>query len=207
MCGIGGLVSGAVGKACSIGGKVLGVGKKVLGSGGSSASSTSTRAQAVIGLAAIGAWVLVGAKVALHETAKVICQTTAPRLLTTWFSSTYWRMAAIAAVLTLPFLFAAAVQALLRSDLALLMRAAFGYLPLALLGVGIAAPITMLLLAASDEMCAVVSSAAGNAGVHFLVARGRRSRAACRCSPARRSWRSSWGCSRRSARSCCGSSC
>ncbi len=168
VCGIGGLVSGVVGKACNIGGKVLGVGKKVLGSSGTSSGSTSTKAQAVIGLAAIGAWVLVGAKVALHETAKVIAHTTAPRLLTTWFSSTYWRMAAIGAILTLPFLFAAAVQALLRSDLALLLRAAFGYLPLALIGVGIAAPIAMLLLAATDEMCAVVSAAAGNAGEHFL---------------------------------------
>ena len=42
---------------------------------------------------------------------------TRPQLRSTWFSATYWRVAAIAALLTLPFLFAAAVQALLRSDL------------------------------------------------------------------------------------------
>ena len=83
-------------------------------------------------------------------------------------------MAAIAAVLTLPFLFAAAVQALMRSDLALLARAAFGYLPLSLLAVGIAAPLTMLLLAASDEMSAIVSSAAGPRG-RSLPGRARRS--------------------------------
>jgi hypothetical protein len=165
VCGIGGLISGVIGKACNVGGKVLGGGKKVLGGAGAGGGST---AQAVVGLAAIGAWVLVGAKVALHETASIIAHTTAPHLTTTWFSSTYWRMAAIGAMLTMPFLFAAAIQALLRSDLSLLMRAAFGYLPLALLAVGIAAPVTMLLLAATDEMCAVVSSAAGGAGVHFL---------------------------------------
>ena len=91
-------------------------------------------------------------------------QTTTPQLGTTWFSSTYWRMAGIAALLTLPFLFAAAVQALIRSDLALLARAALGYLPLAMLAVSVAAPLTMLLLAASDQMSAIVSSAAGNAG-------------------------------------------
>ncbi len=173
-CGIGGLVSGVIGKACNVGGKLLGAGKKVFGGGGGpsgAGASTATGgsgAQAAIGLAAIGAWVLVGAKVALHETAKVIARTTSPRLTTTWFSSTYWRMAGIGAILTLPFLFAAAIQALIRSDLALLLRAAFGYLPLALLAVGVAAPVTMLLLAATDEMCAVVSSAAGNAGVRFL---------------------------------------
>jgi hypothetical protein len=133
--------------------------------GGGSAAKTAT---AALGLAAIGAWVIGGAKSALHETAKVLSETTTPQLRSSWFSSTYWRVAGIAAVLTLPFLFAAAIQALIRSDLALLARATFGYLPLSMLAVGIAAPLTMLLLAASDQMSAVVSSAAGNASVHFL---------------------------------------
>ena len=39
----------------------------------------------------------------------------------------------------------------MRSDLALLSQAAFGYLPLAALAVGIAAPLAMLLLAATDQ--------------------------------------------------------
>ena len=81
-------------------------------------------------------------------------------------------MAAIAAVLTLPFLFAAAVQAVIRSDLALLARATFGFLPLAMLGIAIAAPLTMLLLAASDQMSGFISSAAGNASAHFLAEAG-----------------------------------
>ncbi len=81
-------------------------------------------------------------------------------------------MAAIAAVLTLPFLFAAAVQALIRSDLGLLARAALGYLPLAMLAIAIAAPLTMLLLAASDQMCGFISAAAGNASAHFLARAG-----------------------------------
>src|SRR5207244_4023154 len=97
---------------------------------------------------------------------------TNPQLRSTWLSSTYWRMAAIAAVLTLPFLFAAAIQALIRSDLALLLRAAFGYLPLAMLAIAIVAPVTTLLLAASDEMCSWISSAAGNESAHFLTRAG-----------------------------------
>jgi hypothetical protein len=60
------------------------------------------------------------------------------------------------------------VQALIRSDLAMLARAAFGYLPLALLAVGIAAPLTMLLLSGSDEMSALVASASGHTGASFL---------------------------------------
>jgi hypothetical protein len=179
ICTVGGWFSGLVGKVCTVaqhpgrivsagkklaGGHVGGAVKTVLGDGGGGGSAAST----AVGLAAIGAWVLGGAKFALHETAKVLATTTRPELQSTWFSAAYWRMAGVAALLTLPFLFAAAVQAVMRSDLSLLARATLGYLPLALLAVSVAAPLTTLLLAASDEMAAIVSSAAGNAGAHFL---------------------------------------
>lgn len=119
-------------------------------------------------LGILGGEVLGGAGAALQETATIIDQTTAPRLESTWFSSTYWRVVGLAAVLTLPFLFAAAVQALLRSDLTLLVRAAFGYLPLAMLGVSVAAPITLMLLSVTDEMCSVIAGAGSGGGAHFL---------------------------------------
>ena len=77
-------------------------------------------------------------------------------------------MAAISALLTLPFLFAAAIQALVRSDLSLLLRSAFGYLPLGMLAVAIAAPVTTLLLAGSDELSHIVAGAAGNGDTAFL---------------------------------------
>ncbi len=194
LCTAAGMVSGVAGKACDLAAharKVVSVGKKLLGGhlggavrsvfsggggngGGDSADAETAGAgggagvSTAIGLAAIGAWILGGAKFALHETATVLGQTTTPQLRSTWFSSTYWRMTAIAAVLTLPFLFAAAIQALLRSDLMLLGQAAFCYLPVAMLAVSIAAPLTMLVLAASDELSAFVASAAGQAGVRFL---------------------------------------
>lgn len=137
------------------------------GLGGRVVSSASSALTSVT-LGAVVTWVVGGAKYVLTSTAQVLSKTAAPQLTSTWFSATYWRVAGIAAVLTLPFLFAAAVQALIRSDLSLLLRAALGYLPLALLAVGIAAPLTMLLLAASDQMSAVVASAAGDQGVDFL---------------------------------------
>ena len=154
ICTVAGLLNGIAQKACSVVGQV---------SGG--AASTATTALTV---AAVVTWAVGGARFLLHETSTVLAKTTAPQLTTTWFSSTYWRVAAIAAVLTLPFLFAAAIQALLRSDISLLIRAALGYLPLALLAVAIAAPLTMLLLAASDQLSAIVSSAAGNQSARFL---------------------------------------
>jgi hypothetical protein len=108
--------------------------------------------------------------VVLHETAGVISATSRPQLQSTWFSSSYWRMAAISALLTLPFLFAAAIQALLRSDLSLLARSALGYLPLGVLAVSVAAPLTQLLLAASDELSGLVSSASGYTEAGFIHA-------------------------------------
>ncbi len=175
VCSVAGLLSTLAGKACKVlqGGRLAKAGKKLLsGSPGGAAKALIGNAPRLaggaLGLAAVGAWVLGGAKAALQETEKEIGKTTSPRLQTTWFSSRYWRVAGLAALLTLPFLFAAALQALIRSDLSLLARAAFGYLPLALLAVSIAAPLTMLVLAASDEMCSIVSSASGGAGVGFL---------------------------------------
>ena len=153
--GLGGPLGGGIGSA-GLGGP--------LGAGASPIPSLPE----LIGLS-VGGWVLSSAKFALNETDKVLERTTTPQLRSTWFSATYWHMAAIAAVLTLPFLFAAAVQALIRSDLALLVRAAFGYLPLAMLAIAIAAPLTMLILAASDELSRAVSAASGGADASFLA--------------------------------------
>ncbi|HWF49279.1 MAG TPA: hypothetical protein VG294_01440 [Solirubrobacteraceae bacterium] len=153
--------------------KVVAVGKK-LGSGQpGGALETITggagKAAPALGLASIVTWVLGGAAFALHETATLLGKTTNPELGAAWFSSTYLHMAAIATLLTLPFLFAAAVQSLMRSDLAMLARAAFGYLPLAMLAIGIAIPLTTLLLAASDGLSGTIEQAAGGQGTAFLV--------------------------------------
>jgi hypothetical protein len=153
--------------------KVVAVGKK-LGSGQpGGALQTITggagKAAPALGLASIVAWVLGGAAFALHETATLLGKTTNPELGAAWFSSTYLHMAAIATLLTLPFLFAAAVQSLMHSDLAMLARAAFGYLPLAMLAIGIAIPLTTLLLAASDGLSGTIEQAAGGQGTSFLL--------------------------------------
>jgi hypothetical protein len=182
ICSLAGLVSTLAGKVCSASshlGRALKAGKKLLGGhvGGAlkTLSGAGTAAKALTAgaaLAAAGIWVLDGAKLVLHETAAVINSTTRPQLESTWFSASYWRMAGVSALLTLPFLFAAAIQALLRSDPALLARSAFGYLPLGLLAVAVAAPVTMLLLSASDELAAIVSSASGSSDVSFLARAG-----------------------------------
>jgi hypothetical protein len=180
ICDAASLASGLLGKACSVAqgaGRVVNAGKQLLGGHvgsaiktvlGDGASAAGSGATAALGLAAIGAWVLGGAKFVLHEAAKLVASTTNPHLGTSWFSATYWRVAGIAALLTLPFLFAAAVQALTRSDLALLLRSVLGYLPLAMLAVTVAAPLTTLLLSASDQLSTLVSSATGEPGARAL---------------------------------------
>jgi hypothetical protein len=152
---------------CTVGGPLAQGACPLTGGAGAGGIASSLSAQLV--LAPVEGWVVSGAGFALQATSHVLGETTSPQLTSTWFSSTYWRVAAIAAVLTLPFLFAAAVQAIVRSDLGLLLRAALGYLPLALLAVAIAAPVTMLLLSASDQLSAAVSSAAGHQGADFLA--------------------------------------
>jgi hypothetical protein len=120
-------------------------------------------------LGVVVSWVVASAAAALRFTVALVGGTTRPALGSTWFSATYWRVAAVSALLTLPFLFAAAIHALVRSDLSLLVRAAFGYLPLAMLGVAIAAPITTLLLAATDEMSSFVAAASSHSDATFLA--------------------------------------
>lgn len=180
VCSLAGLASGLLGRACSVadhGGRILSAGKKLLSGRFGSAARTllgegsgavASKAGTALALTAIGAWVVGGARSALGQTASVLGRITTPQLTSTWFSSTYWRVAGVSALLTLPFLFAAAVQALLASDVTLLLRSAFGYLPLAFLVVAIAAPTTTLLLSASDELSSIVSAAGGTASAHFL---------------------------------------
>jgi hypothetical protein len=179
-CGVAGIVNKAIGIACGVashGGALIKSGKQLLTGHvggavstllGGGAGTVAATASTALGLAAIVTWVVGGAGAVIHEATAALGATTTPQLESTWFSVTYWKMAAIAALLTLPFLFAATVQAALRSDVALLARAAFGYLPLAMLSIAIAAPVTTLLLAISDELCGVISSAASDAGPHLL---------------------------------------
>jgi hypothetical protein len=176
MCNLAGWFSGIVGKVCTVAsnpGRVLDAGKKLAGGhlggaiGALTGSASKTVARAA-GIAAVVAGVIGAAQYALKLTAKAIAAWSNPDLAAVWFSSSYWRMAAVAALLTVPFLFAAAIQAMLRSDVSLLMRSAFGYLPLGLLAVGVAAPLTGLLLAGSDEMSSIIASASGHAGAGFL---------------------------------------
>jgi hypothetical protein len=121
-----------------------------------------------VGFGLAGSWAIAGAASALRELAQILNASTSPDLTGAWFTTTYWKVASLAAALTLPFLFIAAVEAVLRGQPALLAQAVFVQLPTALIGTGIAVPLISLLLAATDEMCALVSSGTSGAA-SFLV--------------------------------------
>jgi len=131
-------------------------------------ASGAASAIAGAGLKAMSGFVLDGTAAALRQVAQIIGRVTTPALGSSWFSATYWRVAGLAALLTVPFLFAAAIQAVIRSEPAMLVRAAFVDLPLALVGVAVAAPVVTLLLAATDQMSRVVSAVGVGGGAHFL---------------------------------------
>jgi hypothetical protein len=168
---IGTVGEGWWGTACNaalgVGGKVLGGGKKVAGVLGKVAGNPLVQRGAA--LAAILAWVLGGAKWTMDHMASVISSTTSPAVTAGWFTGVYLRVEAIGLFFTLLFICAAAAEAILRSDMALIARAVMAQLPLAALLTAVAAPVTMLLLAASDQLSAGLAKIAGGGSTHFLT--------------------------------------
>jgi hypothetical protein len=68
-----------------------------------------------------------------------------------WFAPLYRRMIQIAGLLMLPMLLLAFLQALLRQDVGMALKAAFGYAPLAVLLSAIAVSLTQTLVAVTDS--------------------------------------------------------
>ena len=162
-CGlIGTLGEGILGKVCKVAGKALGLLDKTQG------VLSNPLVSRAASLAAIVAWVVGGAKWTISHVAAAISQTTSPALTAGWFTTVYLRVEAIAWLLTLPFLAAAAIQAMLAGEPGLILRA-LGYLPLAALMTVLAVPVTMLLLAVTDSLSAGLAHVAGQDGVHFLT--------------------------------------
>jgi hypothetical protein len=168
---VGTVGEGWMGTACN---GALNVGQKLAGAAGKAGKVAGKLAgnplvQRAAGIAAIVAWVLGGAKWTMDHMASVISATTSPSLTSSWFTGVYLRIEGIALFFTLLFVFAAATEALLRSEPALLARAVFGYLPLAAIATALATPLTMLLLAATDQLSAGLAALAGQSATHFLT--------------------------------------
>ena len=91
-------------------------------------------------------WVTNAAVWVTGKVGDLIDATASPDVTAEWFRGQYRSMLSVAGVLALPMLLLAAIQALMRQDLWVLLRSAFGYLPMAFILAGAAIVGTDLLI-------------------------------------------------------------
>jgi hypothetical protein len=125
-----------------------------IGSGVAGAS-----AGAVLG--AVTSWVVQGASWLLGQVGGAVTSSTSVDLGAGWFTAHYQAMAGLAAVVVLPMLLVATVQAVYRQSAAVLVRVVAVQLPLALVLTGAAVQLVELSLAATDALGSTVSSGVG----------------------------------------------
>lgn len=106
-------------------------------------------------------FVVEGAGWLLGQLVGFIDTSTRPDLTSGWFQAAYADMAIIGAFGVLPFLLLAVIHALVRQDLSMMLRAAFGYIPLAAIGTAGAVVVVDLLVEMTDGLSSWVGRGLG----------------------------------------------
>jgi hypothetical protein len=101
-------------------------------------------------------WVTNFAVWVTSKVGELINATSSPDVQAAWFTSEYSTMLAIGGALALPMLLLAVIQAVLRQDMAILVRSAFGYLPMAFILAAGAIMATQLLIQVTDDLSSTV---------------------------------------------------
>jgi hypothetical protein len=109
----------------------------------------------------VTAWVTNAAVWVTGKVGGLIEKTTSPDLTASWFEGQYGAMVGVAGALALLMLMLAIIQSVIRQDIGLLVRSAFGYLPMAFVLAGVAIAATGLLVAITDDMSMAVVSGLG----------------------------------------------
>jgi hypothetical protein len=109
----------------------------------------------------VTAWVTNAAVWVAGKVGELIENTSSPDLRASWFEGQYGTMVAVAGALALLMLMLAVIQSIIRQDVGLLVRAAFGYLPMAFILAGVAIAGAGLLIAITDDMSAAVVASLG----------------------------------------------
>jgi hypothetical protein len=117
-------------------------------------------------------WVTNAAVWVTGKVGELIDATASPDVEARWFLTQYHSMLAVAGVLALPMLLLAVIQALIRQDVWVLLRAAFGYLPMAFILAGAAIVGADLLIAITDDLSAMVTSGLGGRSDNLLESVG-----------------------------------
>ena len=109
----------------------------------------------------VTAWVTNAAVWVTGKVGSLIEKTTSPDLTASWFEGQYGTMVGVAGALALLMLMLAVIQSVMRQDIGLLVRSAFGYLPMAFVLAGVAIAATGLLVAITDDISSAVVSGLG----------------------------------------------
>lgn len=109
----------------------------------------------------VTAWVTNAAVWVAGKVGELIENTSSPDLRAGWFEGQYQAMLAIAGALALLMLMLAVIQSVIRQDIWVLIRGAFGYLPMAFIFAGVAIAATGLLVAITDDMSTAVVQSLG----------------------------------------------
>ena len=118
------------------------------------------------------AFVVEGAGWLLEQVASFLDTSTRPQLTSSWFERAYQDMAVVAVFGLLPFLLLAIVQGMVRQDPAMLLRATFGYVPLAAIGTAAGVVVVDLLVQLTDHLTAWVGRSLGSDLAGFSTAVG-----------------------------------
>ena len=119
----------------------------------------SSAADAIFGGAS--RWVADGAVWLLDQVGSVLSSTTSVNLQSPWFGAHEAVMVGISAVVIVPMLCCAAIQAIVRQNASVLLRSFLVNLPLALLLSGVAVELVQLMLSATDALCSAVAGGTG----------------------------------------------
>ena len=106
-------------------------------------------------------WVTNAAVWVTGKVGDLVQQTTSPDLTASWFEGEYGTMLAISGALALLMLMLAVIQSIIRQDISMLVRSAFGYLPMAFILAGVAIAGASLLIRITDDLSSTVVSGFG----------------------------------------------
>src|SRR5262249_27561004 len=95
--------------------------------------------------------------------------TTGPDVQSDWFERQYGAMLGVAGMLAVPLLLLAGIQAVIRQDVWMLLRAAFGYLPMAFILAAGAVAAAQLLIVVTDDLAEALLSGFGNGPENLLA--------------------------------------
>ncbi|MEJ7569212.1 MAG: hypothetical protein WKF41_13210 [Gaiellaceae bacterium] len=109
----------------------------------------------------VTAWVTNAAVWVTGKVGDLVENTASPDLTASWFEGQYGVMLAVAGALALLMLMLAVIQSVIRQDAGMLVRSAFGYLPMAFILSGVAIAGTGILVAITDDISAAVVSGLG----------------------------------------------